>query len=163
MTLFKPVFNCLTPIGIKRSKTQADEGLHSLAFRWDRPCTAECCARLTVLRARGFHNLHLDALAELERGWLLESDAHRQDAGVGRAAGVFGTDPAGDEAVGDFLDGSLPGLAGVALGGDRDGTSWLEARDVEGIDLGLDTQSGEIDDAEQGRAQIDSLAGVRGA
>jgi hypothetical protein len=27
MTLFKPVFNCLTPIGIKRSKTQADEGL----------------------------------------------------------------------------------------------------------------------------------------
>src|SRR5271157_4527313 len=84
MTLFKPVFNCLTPIGIKRSKTQADEGLHSLAFRWDRPCTADCCERLTVLRARGFHNLHLDALAELERGWLLEGDAHRQDAGAHR-------------------------------------------------------------------------------
>jgi len=27
MTLFNPVFNCLTPIVIKRSKTQADEGL----------------------------------------------------------------------------------------------------------------------------------------
>ena len=27
MTLFNPVFNCLTPKGIKRSKTQADEGL----------------------------------------------------------------------------------------------------------------------------------------
>ena len=27
MTLFNPVFNCLTPIAIKRSKTQADEGL----------------------------------------------------------------------------------------------------------------------------------------
>src|SRR5271157_3746492 len=27
MTLFDPVFNCLTPIVIKRSKTQADEGL----------------------------------------------------------------------------------------------------------------------------------------
>ena len=27
MTLFNPVFNCLTPIVIKRSKTQAEEGL----------------------------------------------------------------------------------------------------------------------------------------
>ena len=27
MNLFNPVFNCLTPKGIKRSKTQADEGL----------------------------------------------------------------------------------------------------------------------------------------
>ena len=27
MTLFNPVFNCLTPKGINRSKTQADEGL----------------------------------------------------------------------------------------------------------------------------------------
>src|SRR5208337_4441052 len=27
MTLFNPVFNCVTPKGIKRSKTQADEGL----------------------------------------------------------------------------------------------------------------------------------------
>src|SRR5271157_3418830 len=27
MTLFNPVFNCLTPKGIKRSKTQAEEGL----------------------------------------------------------------------------------------------------------------------------------------
>src|SRR5271157_4997929 len=27
MTLFNPVFNCLTPIVIRRSKTQADEGL----------------------------------------------------------------------------------------------------------------------------------------
>ena len=27
MTLFNPVSNCLTPIVIKRSKTQADEGL----------------------------------------------------------------------------------------------------------------------------------------
>src|SRR5208337_3906295 len=27
MTLFNPVFNCLTPKGVKRSKTQADEGL----------------------------------------------------------------------------------------------------------------------------------------
>ena len=27
MTLFNPVFNCLTPIVIKRSRTQADEGL----------------------------------------------------------------------------------------------------------------------------------------
>jgi hypothetical protein len=27
MTLFNPVFNCLTPKGIDRSKTQADEGL----------------------------------------------------------------------------------------------------------------------------------------
>ena len=27
MTLFNPIFNCLTPIVIKRSKTQADEGL----------------------------------------------------------------------------------------------------------------------------------------
>ena len=27
MTLFNPVFNCLTPIVIKRLKTQADEGL----------------------------------------------------------------------------------------------------------------------------------------
>ena len=27
MTLFNPVFNCLTPIVIKRSKTQADVGL----------------------------------------------------------------------------------------------------------------------------------------
>ena len=27
MTLFNPVFNCLTPIGIKRLKTQTDEGL----------------------------------------------------------------------------------------------------------------------------------------
>src|SRR5208337_3784328 len=89
---------------------------------------------------RGFHDLHLDALAELERGWLLESDPHRQDAGVGRAAGVFGTDPAGDEAVGDFLDGSLPGLAGVAMSGDRDGATGLAARDVERIDLGLDTE-----------------------
>src|SRR5208337_1821648 len=26
MNLFNPVFNCLTPKGIKRSKTQADEG-----------------------------------------------------------------------------------------------------------------------------------------
>jgi hypothetical protein len=27
MTLFNPVFNCLTPIVIKRLKTQAEEGL----------------------------------------------------------------------------------------------------------------------------------------
>jgi len=27
MALFNPVFNCLTPKGIKRSKTQSDEGL----------------------------------------------------------------------------------------------------------------------------------------
>ena len=75
----------------------------------------------------------------LSGSWLLEGDANRQDAGVGRAAGVFGTDSAGDEAVGDFLDSSLPGLAGVALGGDRDGASGFAARDVKRIDLGLDT------------------------
>ena len=33
MTLFNPVFNCLTPIVIKRSKTQADEGLSRLSRR----------------------------------------------------------------------------------------------------------------------------------
>src|SRR5271157_6336619 len=124
------------------------------------PCAREFRAWPGV---RGFHNLHLDALAELERNGLLEGDANRQDAGVGRAAGVFGTDSAGDEAVGDFLDNSLPGLAGVALGSDRDGASGFAARDVKRIDLGLDTQSPEVDDPEQGRAQVDGLAGVRGA
>ena len=35
MTLFNPVFNCLTPIVIKRSKTQAEEGLaHSSRRSW---------------------------------------------------------------------------------------------------------------------------------
>ena len=34
MTLFNPVFNCLTPIVIKRSKTQAEEGTDSSRRSW---------------------------------------------------------------------------------------------------------------------------------
>ena len=111
------------------------------------------------LGLRGLPDLHLDALAELERNGPLEGDADGQDAGVGGAAGVVGTDPPGDQAIGDLLDSPLPGLAGVTLRGDRDGASRLTARDVKRVNLGLDVQSCQIDDAEQGGPRLRSRRG----
>ena len=112
-------------------------------------------------RGLALGDLDLGALAQFQRGWLLEGDPHRQDAGVGEAAGVFGADAAGDEGIGDLFDGAGPGAAGVAGGGDGGGAAlWQRGMSYSSISASIRRRFRSTM-LEQGRAQDDGLAGVR--
>ena len=63
------------------------------------------------LLVRAFENLHLDALAELQRRRFKKGDASRQDPAVGWPAGILRTNPPPADDIGDLFNDPLPGLA----------------------------------------------------
>src|SRR5208282_540077 len=105
-----------------RSGDRNFEDVHSSVF-W----------RLTALVRE---DLDFDTLSELQRRGFAEHDLDRENAGVDRAPGIFGTNATGNDRVGDLFNLSLPGRARVALGRDQNVRPERNATRVELVDLG---------------------------